>query len=49
LDGEAATETIHVRVTLRRKLAYSLAAGQMGLSRWLTKTLDKAAGYKPKH
>ena len=47
IAGETAGAHIHIRTTLKRKLAYMRAAKPRKLTDWITDKLDASAGYKP--
>lgn len=46
IAGETAGAHIHIRTTLKRKLAYMKAARPRKLTDWITDKLDAAAGYQ---
>lgn len=48
IAGETAGAHIHIRTTLKRKLAYMKAARPRKLTDWITDKLDAAAGYDSK-
>lgn len=46
-EAAKAQTALQIRMTLRRKQAYTRVSGREGLSAWAQRHLDQAAGYTP--